>query len=118
MKFFPSLFSAVLLVGIAFSYYSRAQGAPQRVEIVAQRFRFTPGEITLKKGVPIVLVLTSKDVNHGLKFKELNLNIMIKKGQINEVPFTPEQAGNFVGQCSSFCGSGHGSMKLMLHVTE
>lgn len=95
-----------------------AQSAPRRIDIVAKRFEFTPGEIDLKKGVPVVLALTSQDVAHGLKFKALNLNLKVKKGETSEVTFTPEQTGTFVGQCSVFCGSGHGSMKLTLHVTE
>lgn len=103
-----------LLAGSAF----HAQEAPKRIEITAKRFDFTPGEITLKKGVPVVLVLTSADVDHGLKFKELNLVVSAKKGQTKEIPFTPDKAGTFVGQCSVFCGSGHGSMKMTLHVTE
>lgn len=117
-KFIASLSIAVLLAAIVFSYPSRAQGTPQRVEIVAQRFSFTPSEITLKKGVPVVLVLTSKDVSHGLKFKELNLNIKAKKGATSEATFTPTKVGTFIGQCSVFCGSKHGSMKMTLHVTE
>jgi cytochrome c oxidase subunit II len=95
-----------------------AQAAPQRIEISAKRFNFTPGEITLKKGVPVVLVLTSTDVEHGVKFNELNVVVRAKKGQTNEVTFTPTKVGTFIGQCSVFCGSGHGSMKLTLHVTE
>jgi cytochrome c oxidase subunit 2 len=117
---FPLLWSlAVLLVLLAATVRPfQAQPAPQRIEIVAKRFSFTPGEITLKKGVPVVLALTSADVAHGLKFKELNVVVNAKKGQTNEVTFTPDKTGTFVGQCSVFCGSGHGSMKLTLHVTE
>lgn len=96
----------------------RAEEAPKRIEITAKRFDFSPGEITLKKGVPVVLVLTSADVEHGLKFKELNVVVRAKKGQTNEVTFTPNKVGTFIGQCSVFCGSGHGAMKLTLHVTE
>jgi cytochrome c oxidase subunit 2 len=118
IKFLASLFIAVLFTIIVFSYHVHAQGTPERVEIVSHRFSYAPNEITLKKGVPVVLVLTSKDVDHGLKFKELNLNIKVKKGGTSEVTFTPNQVGTFVGQCSVFCGSGHGSMKMSLHVTE
>jgi cytochrome c oxidase subunit 2 len=99
-------------------FNANAQDAPQRIQITAKRFDFTPGDITLKKGVPVVLVLTSTDVDHGLKFKELNIVVTAKKGQTNEVAFTPDKVGNFVGQCSVFCGSGHGHMKMTLHVTE
>jgi len=96
----------------------KAADAPRRIEIVAKRFSYTPEEITLKKGEPVVLVFHSEDVPHGIKFKELNLQSEIGKGAPSELSFTPAMAGDFVGHCSHFCGSGHGSMTLMLHVTE
>jgi cytochrome c oxidase subunit 2 len=99
-------------------HHLSAQESGQRIEIVAKRFDFTPGDITLKKGVPATIVLTSSDVDHGLKFKELNVVVNAKKGQTKEVTFTPDKTGTFVGQCSVFCGSGHGNMKMTLHVTE
>jgi len=95
-----------------------AQSAPRRVEVVSKRFSFEPGEITLKKGQPVVLVLKSTDVAHGLRFRELNLEVKVDKGDTAEVPFTPTKTGDFVGHCSVFCGSGHGSMALTLHVVE
>ena len=119
MKFILPLFFAIALtIPFAQPLMAQGQSQPQRIEIVAKRFDYTPSEVTLKKGVPVVLVLTSEDVSHGLKFKELGINIKAKKGKTDEVKFTPTQTGNFIGQCSVFCGSGHGSMKLTLHVTE
>jgi cytochrome c oxidase subunit 2 len=100
------------------STHSSAQGTPQRIEIAAQRFEFTPNEITLKKGVPVALVLTSKDATHGLKMQDLNILLKVKKGESQEFDFTPKQAGTFTAQCAVFCGSGHGSMRLTFHVTE
>ena len=90
----------------------------RRIDIVAKRFAFTPAEITIKKGVPVTLVLTSQDVDHGLKFRELNISVNSKVGQTGEITFTPDTLGTFVGQCSVFCGSGHGSMKMTIHVVE
>jgi len=118
LKILAPLFIAGALMGVLVSRPSPAQDAPRRIEVVAKRFDFTPSEITLKKGVPVVIALTSKDVDHGLKFKDLNLSIKVKKGQTSEAAFTPAQVGTFVGQCSVFCGSGHGGMKMTLHVTE
>jgi cytochrome c oxidase subunit II len=95
-----------------------AQGAPRRIEVTAKRFEFNPGEIVLKKGEPVVLVLKSIDVPHGVRFKELGIETKAKKGESSELAFTPNKVGTFVGQCAVFCGSGHGSMKLTLRVTE
>lgn len=97
----------------------RAQAsAPRRILIIAKRFSYDPGEITLKKGQPVVLVLKSADVAHGLRFRDFNVNVKVKAGDTAEVQFTPDKTGDFVGQCSVFCGSGHGSMRLTLHVVE
>lgn len=95
-----------------------AQTTPRRIVVEAKRFSFSPGEITLKKGEPVVLVLKSEDVPHGLRFRELNVNIKVKAGGTAEAQFTPMQTGDFVGHCSVFCGSGHGSMMLKLHVVD
>jgi cytochrome c oxidase subunit 2 len=114
-----TIFIGCLAMGsLTLSGFAPAQDTPRRIEVSVKKFSYTPGEITLKKGEPVVLVLTSEDVTHGLKFKELNLNTKIEKGKPAELAFTPDKVGDFVGHCSVFCGSGHGSMTLTLHVTE
>lgn len=119
LKLLTSMLTVTLItVMSAATQHSNAQDTPRRIEIVAKRYGFTPGDITLKKGVPVVLVLTSNDVDHGLKFNNLGVNLQAKKGKSAEAAFTPTQTGNFVGECSVFCGSGHGSMRMTLHVTE
>jgi cytochrome c oxidase subunit II len=95
-----------------------AHDAPRRIEITAKRFSFDPGEITLKKGETVVLVLKSADVAHGLRIRDLNLDVRAAAGATTEVQFTPQKTGDFVGHCSVFCGSGHGSMTIKLHVVD
>ncbi|HEV2708970.1 MAG TPA: cupredoxin domain-containing protein [Edaphobacter sp.] len=111
-----------ILGALAVSAFSvpqvHAQAAPQRIAITAKRFSYDPGEITLKKGQPVVLVLKSADIAHGLRFRDLNVNVKIKAGGTAEVWLTPDKAGDFVGHCSVFCGSRHGSMSLKLHVVD
>jgi cytochrome c oxidase subunit 2 len=102
----------------AFQSQPPADTGPRRVEVVARRFSFDPASITLKKGEPVILVLKSADVSHGLRFRELNVEVKAQKGGSGEVRFTPESTGDFVGHCSVFCGAGHGSMALTLHVIE
>jgi cytochrome c oxidase subunit II len=115
---FPILMVALIATIAGARLISHAQEQPRRIEVVAKRFDFTPSEITLKKGEPVILVLTSKDVQHGLKLDAFNQVVIAKKGQSTQVQFTPSEAGTFVAQCASFCGAGHGSMKLTVHVTE
>lgn len=113
----------ILLAGIfilALSHFAAsATGAtPRRIEVTAKRFAYEPAEVTLKAGEPVILAVTSADVPHGIRFKELNLEARIAKGRTSELPFTPNQAGDFVGHCSVFCGVGHGSMTITLHVVK
>jgi cytochrome c oxidase subunit II len=115
---FLVVFVGVVTAAVFSTRMVRAQSEPRRIEVTAKRFTYEPGEITLKKGQPVVLVLKSADVAHGLRFRELNLNAKIDKGSTAELDFTPDKVGDFVGHCSVFCGSGHGSMTLTLHVVE
>jgi cytochrome c oxidase subunit 2 len=112
------LLTGVLVTSGLFSPTARAEATPQRIEVTAKRFTFDPGEITLKKGQPVVLVLKSADVGHGIRIRELNVEVKVGKGGTAEVHFTPDKTGDFVGHCSVFCGSGHGSMAFKVHVVD
>jgi cytochrome c oxidase subunit II len=107
---------AGLIVATMAGPHARAQEAPQRIEISAKRFAFTPGEITLKKGQPVVLVLKGMDAGHGLRIRDLGVDLKVKAGGTAEVTITPDKTGDFVGHCSVFCGSGHGTMAFTVHV--
>lgn len=111
----PALFLAALF--LAWSIPAGRAESPRRIEIVAKRFTYDPDTITLKKGEPVVLVLHSIDVTHGLKVDGLNIQSGdIKKDKETELPFTPGEVGHYVGHCAHFCGAGHGSMKLQIDV--
>lgn len=108
---FAGLLMCTVLSSVAWS-----QAAPQRIEITARRFAYTPKEITVKRGQTVVLVLRSMDVGHGLRIRDLGVDMKVKAGSTAEVTLTPDKAGDFVGHCSVFCGQGHGSMTIVLHV--
>jgi cytochrome c oxidase subunit 2 len=95
-----------------------AQAGPRTIDIIAHRFSYDPGEITLKKGEPVVLVLKSQDVAHGLRIRELNVEMKVAAHGTAQVQFTPDKTGDFIGHCFVFCGSGHGSMAFTLHVVD
>jgi cytochrome c oxidase subunit II len=114
----PALLIAIVFATLSAVRTVHSQVAPRRIEVTAKRFDFAPAELTLKKGEPVVIVLKSEDVAHGLRFRDLGVDVKAAKGKTGELAFTPTRTGDFVGQCSVFCGSGHGSMKLTLHVVE
>jgi cytochrome c oxidase subunit 2 len=117
-RWFATVALALLFCALFVVRGAAPETQPRRIEITAKRFSFDPAELTLKKGEPVVLVLKSVDVAHGLRFRELGVDMKVGKGATSEVQFTPQKTGDFVGHCSVFCGGGHGSMKLMLHVVE
>jgi cytochrome c oxidase subunit 2 len=108
--------SLSLLIALLFAMSAFAQSSPRRIEIHAHRFSFTPEEITVKRGEPVTLALTSDDVPHSLLIEGLHINALMTKGHVTEIKLTPEMVGDFKGRCDRFCGSGHGSMVFTIHV--
>lgn len=94
-----------------------AQEPGRTIEIHIHRYEFSPSEITVKQGETVRLKLISDHVPHSLLIKELDINQTVTKGKPAEVTLTPKQAGDFHGQCGRFCGSGHGTMHIDVHVT-
>jgi len=111
----------VLALSLAlFAVFATAQqgAAPRQIQITVSKFSYSPSEITLKKGEPVTLALTSTDVTHGLVLKDFGVKIELKKNQTEDATITPDKVGTFQGKCSHFCGKGHGSMVLTINVVE
>jgi cytochrome c oxidase subunit 2 len=89
---------------------------PPVVTITAHRFDFSPAEVTLERGRPVTLRLTSQDVTHGFYSKALGLDELIEPGKVLDVSLTPAESGRFTVICDHFCGAGHGGMKMTLVV--
>lgn len=91
---------------------SAQERAPRVVEITAKKFEFVPNVVTLKKGDPVMLRLTSIDRAHGLLVKAFQIDLDVEGGKSSEVTFTPSESGTFPAICDHYCGSGHGNMKM------
>jgi cytochrome c oxidase subunit 2 len=111
-------FVASLILLIAAARLPGKSEEPRHINVTASKFSFEPSEITVKKGEPIVLTLSSKDANHGLVIKQLGVRVEVHKGQSVDVPISTNVAGTFEGKCAHFCGKGHGSMIFAVHVVE
>jgi cytochrome c oxidase subunit II len=113
--------TAALLVMGSLSCFARPIRMDAKVPVIAvraRRYEFKPSNITLKEGQQVKLVFISDDVTHSLTVKELGLEVNIKKNHSSEVLLTPSKPGNFVGECSIYCGAGHDRMKIVFHVTK
>ena len=107
------------LVGVpALINLTRASDNPKVIEISAKKFEFTPSQITLKKGEPVILRLSSSDRVHGFMSKPLKIDTDIPADKTADVPVTPDTAGNFTVICDHYCGTGHGNMKMKVTVVE
>jgi cytochrome c oxidase subunit II len=97
---------------------ARADVNPKVIEITAKKFEFTPREITIKKGEPVILRVTSLDRVHGFMSKPLKFDTDIVAGKNTDIAVTPDTAGDFTVICDHYCGSGHGGMNMKISVVN
>ncbi|HSB11233.1 MAG TPA: cupredoxin domain-containing protein [Blastocatellia bacterium] len=111
---------AFLTAGLAVSTAGIGSGAPKEkvIKLTAKKFEYSPAEITVKKGEPVVIEVSSEDVKHGFTLPDFGIRTDIKPGSVNRISFTPDKAGRFAFACDVFCGAGHEEMSGTLIVTE
>lgn len=107
---------AALPVLAAVAKRTAAQAPPQVIQLVAQRFRFTPGEFQVKAGVPVVLEITSLDFVHGLNIPDLKLRADLPPGTVTRLRFTADKPGIYDFLCDNFCGDHHEEMNGRMRV--
>ena len=103
---------------LAYPTHSASPADVKVISITAKKFDFTPSEITVKKGVPVAVELTSSDRVHGFSLPDFKLTARIEPGKVTRVEFTPDKTGEFTFSCNIFCGSGHEDMAGSLIVTD
>jgi cytochrome c oxidase subunit 2 len=101
------------------TFAARPQPAPETViKLTAKKFEFSPAEITVRKGEPVLLEIRSVDVKHGFSLPDFRVRTEIKPGSVTQLRFTPDKTGRFTFACDVFCGIGHEDMSGTLIVTE
>lgn len=95
-----------------------AADTEQVIQITAKRFVYSPKDITVKKGVTVVLEFTSLDRLHGFNCPGLKIRTDIPPQKVTKLRFVPQQVGTFPFHCDNFCGSGHEGMSGTITVTE
>jgi len=107
--------SSILALGLV-GRYAAAQ-SERVIKVQAKKFAFTPGEIALKKGEPVVFELTTEDVFMGFSVPELNVRADIVPGNTSRLRLTPQQTGKFDFTCDVFCGDKHEEMQGQIVVS-
>jgi cytochrome c oxidase subunit 2 len=119
----PAITTRSLAVWVAVAATSVASGhaqtpRPRQVRVVAERFSFTPSEITVTAGEPVELRLKSEDTAHGFRIRGIPVNVVIPKRGHQDliVSFRPDTPGRYEFECSRMCGAGHNFMRGTLIV--
>ncbi|MCA9981383.1 MAG: cytochrome c oxidase subunit II [Anaerolineales bacterium] len=86
--------------------------APGQYEayVHAYAWGFSPKEIRVPAGSRVTFFVTSRDVIHGFKIQETNLNMMVIPGQVSRLSHTFNQTGTYNFICHEYCGIAHHGM--------
>ncbi len=87
-----------------------AQPTPRVIKIHAKKFEYTPNEVKLQKGVPVIFELTGQDTEMGFNIADFKIRADIIPDKATQLAFQPDRAGKFTFYCDVFCGSGHEDM--------
>nr|YP_010990580.1 cytochrome c oxidase subunit II [Pseudochoutagus curvativus]WOW98894.1 cytochrome c oxidase subunit II [Pseudochoutagus curvativus] len=70
--------------------------------------------VTLPFSTKTRMIITSSDVIHSWSMPSLGIKMDAVPGRLNQVSFTMNKPGIFVGQCSEICGTNHSFMPITL----
>ena len=96
---------------------SRKAIDPVTIKIVAQKFKYTPNEINVKKGQATILEFTSLDFIHGFSLPDLKIRADLVPGRVTKVELKFDREGVYEFLCDNFCGDGHEEMGGKISVT-
>lgn len=120
-----ALFLSVAMMFMSSSFVACALAADQPgqtervIKITAKKFEYSPNEIRIKKGVPVVLEFTSLDRVHGFTVPDLGgIRTTIEPGKVTQVRIVAPKAGTYEFHCDLFCGDGHEGMTGKIIVEE
>jgi cytochrome c oxidase subunit 2 len=112
--------AAVFGLGSVGAYVAAESAQPKEkvIKITAKRFAFTPENITLKKGAPVVFEFRTLDVIMGFNLPDFNVRADIVPGKVARLRLVPDKTGTFIFLCDVFCGDGHEKMNGKLTVVD
>jgi cytochrome c oxidase subunit 2 len=98
---------------------------PRIVNMVAERFTFSPADLRIAQGTVVEFRITSDDTDHGFRLvgpegpdSKVLADVEIPKRGRGDVRVTFEALapGRYTFECSRLCGAGHGFMRGRVRV--
>src|SRR5260370_40992058 len=113
-----TLRASAFLSGLVF--FTRANAVPPEREfhITAKKFDFSPDSITLKKGEPVVLEISSADREHRFNLRAFDVRTNVSPEKGSRIRFTPDNTRKFTFSCAVFCSDVHEEMTRTVVVNE
>jgi cytochrome c oxidase subunit 2 len=98
---------------------------PATIEAEASQWRWTfrypghdgvvtTGEMHVPAGVPVDVLISSKDVIHSLWIPRLAGKLDAIPGHVNRLRIQADAPGRYEGICNQFCGLGHTDMRFVV----
>lgn len=78
----------------------------------------TANEVRVPVGKPVNFQLRSVDVIHAFWVPALGGKMDLTPGHRRDLYFTPQEPGEYFGQCTEFCGLQHANMRFRMVVEE
>jgi cytochrome c oxidase subunit II len=120
-----AILTVVLLAALSSDGGGQTPAEPKVVNVLAERFSFTPSEIRVVEGTVLELRITSDDTDHGFRLRGpdgtgsatiTDVAIPIRGRGDVRVRFEAAAPGRYTFECSHVCGAGHGFMRGSIRV--
>jgi len=117
---------ALLAFPVAATTGGQRSASPQIIHIVAERFVFTPSEISVEEGTTVEFRISSDDTSHGFRLtgpedsggsRPIDLEIPKRGRGEARATFQAATVGRYTFECTLVCGAGHDFMRGTLRVT-
>jgi cytochrome c oxidase subunit 2 len=93
---------------VSAALFAKPRNAGERiVAIKIKCLEDGPEDLTNKKGVPLILQLSSLDVPHGFNVPDRDVRADAIPGKSAKVHVVSQQTRRFKSHCDTFCGTGH-----------
>ena len=135
----PAVVLLILLIptlNVLFDHDAQAQEADLQVDVYGKQWWWefhmgedqvqngdsldvvTANEIVIPVGRNTVFNLYSNNVIHSFWVPQLTGKLDVIPGHVNSLSITPNETGEFYGECAEYCGAQHAWMRFKITVVE